>query len=1004
MGPSATFASRLMSLPENPGILVSREVQAKADKVYAFNALAPIKAKGIAEMVTIYEPLYTLERDFGRLLPNFVGRDSEIGEIVDAAKSISEGDGKARIFALYGKPGMGKSSASVHALEHIHKTIGTNYGRLFLAKTTCSETDKLVPFGTFSKLLLEVLDFHQGSTTGRRSTRRSVSALDPMDFATFSTMGERDKSNLSKHANRLEMIGKEMHAPPEFFELICKQLLGIGLFDEIIPERGTWTIESHTNLIDFLVCAFLRCVEKCKLSVLVFDDVDHMDELSSFIFRELFKRAPYLLMIVCTSSTSSPDKDHFLAVLLSDCQANVRFKAKRLIPFTDEEVSKMLSMTLGLQLADGVPELTRNIMLQSRGIPQVACAIIESMKHAMTDSMVRTLALGGSNMAPVSSCVLFADRMRSLGASVQEALGIGALYGLTFELSEIVSFLQQSENCTRKQLQQTIASLESAVEEDILYISEDVFEDGQKFQRNAHRSFASELFDSIDKSNGEPQKSIRFTFCNPLWRSTVIEMLTDSKRRELHNRIASSIQSRRPTDVHGFVSEAKVFMRWRAGGCKEQATKVALSLAESYERIGLHNMRILPLEDALRMWDGDDEKDDHTDDDMSSKDTVASMTQENLNALAVVDVKCQIQLLVAAGKSLKSDNQMRASIVAYQNALMIVSGAKAANDMEDFSIVFPVFDALLLAIALGHIEQDEERSFERALLARFVQVSFLHGDPIHRAQALALQAQAKARLGKFEKAIAVQQVLSQIYQPGEHSAGMIKLYGNDMAAQCLGLSALWYTQVEDTNAALAMCDYVSSTVLPFIGVRDAHKRMMIIYPLLWVLKDNARTLDAKDLFEKHVMGAFREGDLDSSLTPCAPIFEPILMLLNLSAGTATETDRLTYTEWALLEGNLQFGSELNSLMGHAGRYPDTISSEICLLLAKGNANAEDKSKLTLVGLAIAMETTSLAEEEGMIVAGSQAKSVYEGLVAMASKQDRISSDLIHAGDHHLVFI
>jgi hypothetical protein len=131
----------------------------------------------------------------------------------------------------------------------------------------------------------------------------------------------------------------------------------------------------------------------------------------------------------------------------------------------------------------------------------------------------------------------------------------------------------------------------------------------------------------------------------------------------------------------------------------------------------------------------------------------------------------------------------------------------------------------------------------------------------------------------FKKSIVVQQVLSQIYQPGEHSAGMIHLYGKDVAAQCLGRSALWYTQVKDNDAALTMCNYVSSKIMPFIGVRDVQTRMMIIYPLLWALKDKDRSLDAKELFEKHVMGAVCERDLDLSLTPCMPIVEPILTLL-----------------------------------------------------------------------------------------------------------------------------
>jgi class 3 adenylate cyclase len=89
MGPSVNLAARLMSLPENSGILVDNAVRRLASGSYAFKALAPVIAKGYKEAVRIFEPLTAIERSWGSIEPNFVGRQQELEKILMIARDMA---------------------------------------------------------------------------------------------------------------------------------------------------------------------------------------------------------------------------------------------------------------------------------------------------------------------------------------------------------------------------------------------------------------------------------------------------------------------------------------------------------------------------------------------------------------------------------------------------------------------------------------------------------------------------------------------------------------------------------------------------------------------------------------------------------------------------------------------------------------------------------------------------------------------------------------------------
>lgn len=146
LGPSVNLAARLMASKSNPGILVDNNVRMLAHRSFGFNALPPVVAKGYAEPVPIFEPLSPLERSWGKLQPNFVGRKSEILKMLGIARDMLLKDSPARLVLVEAKSGMGKSTMVAHCIEHIRKLMGANKHRLIITKNVSKDSEAMIPF------------------------------------------------------------------------------------------------------------------------------------------------------------------------------------------------------------------------------------------------------------------------------------------------------------------------------------------------------------------------------------------------------------------------------------------------------------------------------------------------------------------------------------------------------------------------------------------------------------------------------------------------------------------------------------------------------------------------------------------------------------------------------------------------------------------------------------------------------------------------------------------
>mmetsp|Transcript_3161 Transcript_3161/g.2631 ORF Transcript_3161/g.2631 Transcript_3161/m.2631 type:complete len:135 (-) Transcript_3161:74-478(-) len=114
-----------------------------------------------------------------------------------------------------------------------------------------------------------------------------------------------------------------------------------------------------------------------------------------------------------------------------------------------------------------------------------------------------------------------------------------------------------------------------------------------------------------------------------------------------------------------------------------------------------------------------------------------------------------------------------------------------------------------------------------------------------------------------------------------------------------------------------------------------------------------------------------------------------MMLLDLCENKSNTLENLDdYVDWAIDSENLRFGQVINNGLGNFGRDCNSVSSEICLLLANrsdmlGHERQTERRKLILSGLDLARESLDFTKQKKMIPALLQTKPVLQALEELA---------------------
>lgn len=963
LGPSVNLAARLMGNPKNTGFLVDLSVKEKAGGSRKFRALEPVRAKGYKRRVPIFEPLQTTEKTFKGLTGQFVGREQELNTLLSIAEDIVKNGGLNRLIIINGAPGSGKSALCLEASSQIKDMCLTQEVPHLSICTVCSERDTFVPFSVTRPLFLEILSYINDES--EHPVACSVQQNNENDH------GETMHSENSHSMLHLVQILEVAEIPEQFIEILGKLILTRNRADVADGHTNSSYMAMMNSIAQYIVKAFLHCTIGFDLVLLVLDDISNMDEMSWRVIELIYLHSHNTLIIgtQCESDELKVD-EQFWERLHSEGQSSQQFIE---LPLSPIEVEQLIANSLE-QKRDKIDSSLSHAAFVQPEVSNLASTKLDlnDVQESQQNKVSQQNLSESSENTPghkrkIEEFVI--HRIDRLPSSVRTYLNLGAILGPTFELLDVVTVFEQYRELrgvqTGEQLKHAKSvheSLEEAVKEGILEIATGESALHTRYNMSEH-PYSSE--------------NTTYKFTHGIWISNILSLTLDEWKKEMHGLIAQSMERVIDSQLANDNRVLKrLFSHWKGSGSAQKAAALALKMGRNLEEIGLTHRSIIIYREALELWKTMDNNNEEIAD-----ETLGGISIDLLSKLDSNDTESLIKLNVSLGRCYTNMINPHESIRSFQTALNLIHKAPSSVLLEDRSIIFPVFSGLFDALRFG---QNEDLQYEQGLVNMFLRETSLYKDSIHYARALSMQTEMFAKHGDFKIALETAQKLCEIYDVEEHTALISKTYGSDRCGQCISQIALWSEQLHNTEGAMDICDFVVDDLLPKMDPQNVQNLFHVLYPIIGVMKNHGRAIEASEIFEKYVIENFQERyAIHHGLTSDKPLHMPIMALLDI-IGTDCKTSRLTeYSKWMLVEPNGLFDAELNFITGGLGRTADSLTAEICLLLAQHSTDRGEKSFLIRKGFKVArsaIEVTRQREDShGLIVAYTQVKPIYEAL-------------------------
>ncbi len=297
------------------------------------------------------------------------------------------------------------------------------------------------------------------------------------------------------------------------------------------------------------VCALLADAAHVRPMVLFLDDLQWADQPSLLLLRHLAssaKSAP--LMVLGTYRPVEVGDEHPLAEALAELRRARALERLSLSGLGETEVAELIAGRAGRQAPR---RFVRRVTDRSEGNP----FFIEELLHDLSAESDWDVAAGG---VPDSVKDLLLRRLRGLGDDCRQALSVAAVAGRDFELDVLERVLEHPRD-------RLIDLIEEAIDADILV---------------------------------EPAQSPgRVSFSHALFRETIYEQLSATRKAALHGRIAAAIEqtpTERPDERAGTLA-----YHYRAAGELRKAFDYHRQAAAAAERVHAHETALENLEGAI---------------------------------------------------------------------------------------------------------------------------------------------------------------------------------------------------------------------------------------------------------------------------------------------------------------------------------------------------------------------------------------------------------------------
>lgn len=195
------------------------------------------------------------------------------------------------------------------------------------------------------------------------------------------SFGSSTALSAEKSEELLKVLCGELNAPSSLVEYTLLYLSGKG--GPAAASRVGRNVPSMASMVSFMARAFRRCTQETKLVVVALDDVQHVDEMSWKVLRQVFETCENVLCICAFDITRSRDlkvESDFWHVLNDKYRPSGDFVPMELGCLEKEDITIMLMKTLGLQREDVSEDLLNEVLIQSGGMPHFANEYLEMVK------------------------------------------------------------------------------------------------------------------------------------------------------------------------------------------------------------------------------------------------------------------------------------------------------------------------------------------------------------------------------------------------------------------------------------------------------------------------------------------------------------------------------------------------------------------------------------------------------------------------------------------------
>ncbi len=285
------------------------------------------------------------------------------------------------------------------------------------------------------------------------------------------------------------------------------------------------------------------------------------------------------------------------------------------------------------------------------------------------------------------------------------------------------------------------------------------------------------------------------------------------------------------------------------------------------------------------------------------------------------------------------------------------------------------------------MEPSEELTYEHNLVMNFVEETRLNGDPVHYSRSLAMLSEFYSRQGQYEDALVCHEKLKRVYNVDAHSALVVEAYASDRSAQNYGISANCLYRLGRVKEALQLSDTVLYKMMPKMDLQNVHNSMVMIYPILWILKEEKRPKEAVSALEGFVFKPFDEHFGTKGKTFSLVLFKPLKALFTIlmyMQGIIKKVED-SIMSWALEKDSMVISSSVDNSFANFARCGSSVCAEVCLLLSKYTTDGDVKKQLIEKGWGLAQIAMKTAEKCGSHqTAYFQTKPVYDELQGLVN--------------------